>query len=691
MAFTVWVYRHTVPPVAAWKRTILKIFRVMSLAILLLLLFKPVMSLFTEETDIPILAVLVDDSASMGLPESNGVRSEVVDNVLDDPVWVELDGRFDIRYYTFSDSVGIWGREQGDSLGFDGTGTNLSSAWQRVESGLREGNYAAAVILSDGNNNAGENPVRQAQYSSVPLFTVGIGDSTPARDAMVVQTITNEICYADDEVPLDVRVRGVGIQGETSVLTLLGPNGEDMGAESVRWNDDFFEENIRFTFVPSEPGTWKYQVSLSNSPDEMTTNNNRKSFYIKVLESKVNVLALAGAPSFDLEFLVKALEKNPQVSYVLRTLNQYGDYYEGSLPNRDNMSEVDLIVFNHYPTAITKLDDLQRVMRPVTAHDIPVLFLMGPEVSLRKVDVVSEILPVRPGKFQGETVEVSCTGAASHLIFEDDAGNPWVAWEKLPPLWAMSGVFSVKQGGQVISEALSSTGNVPIPAVVVRKAGLRKSMAVCAWGLWKWGFQASLESSETLDTFLDRSIRYLVTREEDKLLRITTSKPIYQGGETVHLSAQVYNEDYQPVDGAEVEVMISAGDETVRLVLDGEGNGRYRGDLSAWTEGEYTFEGSARRGSLLGEDRGKFTVEAFNIEYLNTAMNVSLLRTVAVQSGGAFHTLETVSELAEDLQFSARIRAASWEIPVWNRAWLLWVLIGLLSLEWLIRKRSGMM
>ncbi len=690
-AFTVWVYRHTVPPVAAWKRTILKIFRVMSLAILLLLLFKPVMSLFTQETDIPILAVLVDDSASMGLPESNGMRSEVVDNVLDDPVWAELDERYDIRYFAFSDSVRTWSHDQGDSLGFDGTGTNLSSAWQRVESGLREGNYAAAVILSDGNNNAGENPVRQAQYSTVPLFTVGIGDSTPARDAMVVQTITNEICYADDEVPLDVRVRGVGIQGETSVLTLLGPSGEDLGAEPVRWKDDFFEETIRFTFVPKEPGTWKYQVSLSNSLDEMTTDNNRKSFYIKVLESKVTVLILAGAPSFDLEFLIKALEKNPQVSYVLRTLNQHGDYYEGLFPSRDDMSGTDLIVFHHYPTATTKLGDLQRVMGAVTAHDIPVLFLMGPEVSLRKVDVVSEILPVRPVRFRGKTIEVSCTGAASHLIFEDDAGNPWVAWEKLPPLWAMPGVFSVKQGGQMISEALPATGNAPIPVVVVRKAGLRKSMAVCAWGLWKWGFQASLESSETLDTFLDRSIRYLVTREEDKLLRITTSKPIYQGGETVHFSAQVYNEDYQPVDGAEVEVRISAGDETVRLVLDGEGNGRYRGDLSAWTEGEYTFEGRAKRRGLLGEDRGKFTVEAFNIEYLNTAMNVSLLRTVAIQSGGEFHTPETVGELAEELQFPARTRTASWEIPVWNRAWLLWVLIGLLSLEWLIRKRSGML
>jgi hypothetical protein len=483
----------------------------------------------------------------------------------------------------------------------------------------------------------------------------------------------------------------VGIQGETSVITLSDPNGEDIGVKSVRWKDDFFEETVRFTFTPKESGTWKYQVSLSELQNEMTTNNNRKSFYIKVLESKVTVLVLAGAPSFDLEFLLKALEKNPQVSYVLRSLNRHGDYYEGSIPDQDDMSSVDLIVFNHYPTSVTKLDDLHRVTGAVTGYDIPVLFLMGPEVSLRKVDVISEVLPVRPIRFQGETAEVSCTGAAEHVIFENEAGNSWVAWGKLPPLWAKSNVFRVKQGGQVIAEASSTGGDVAIPAVVVQKAGLRKSMAVCAWGLWKWGFQVSLESSETLDTFLDRSIRYLVTREEDKLLRITTSKPIYQGGESVHFSAQLYNEDYQPVDGAEVEVLISAGDETVRLVLDGEGNGRYRGDLSAWTEGEYTFEGRSKRGSLLGEDRGKFTVEAFNVEYLNTAMNVTLLRTVAAQSGGTFHTPETVSVLSEELQFPVRTRTASWEIPVWNRAWLLWVLIGLLSLEWLIRKRSGML
>jgi hypothetical protein len=689
--FTLWVYRHTVPPVASWKRTVLRVLRVLSLAVLLLLLWKPVLSFFVEESDVPILAVLIDDSASMGLQSEGATRSDAVQALLQEPVWKNLSDRFDIRYFAFADSVWSVPKDKLDQLAFNRTGTNLYNAWQGVETALRDGNYAAALILSDGDNNAGENPVRMAQYSMVPIFTVGMGDSTPARDAMIVQTITNQICYTGDEVPLNVLVRGVGIQGETSIIKLIGPDGENLGAQSVHWKSDFFEDNVRFTFIPKEAGTWKYEVFLEPLPDELTTNNNRKSFYIKVLESKVNVLILAGAPDFDLEFLVKSLQANPRISYTQRTQKAHGGYYEGAFPSADDLRRTNLIILHHYPSAETPMGDLIAISNAAKSSDLPVMFLMGSEVSLRKLDMISDIVPVRTVRYADQTVEVSCAGGASHVIFENDEGQVWIKWEGLPPVWMKPYIFAAKDGSQVIAIAYPPNGAEPVPAIVVRKAGMTKSMAVLPWGLWKWGFQRSQEQSSTLESFVDRSIRYLVTREEDKRLRITTSKPIYQGGETVRFSAQVYNEDYQPVDGADVEVRVSAGGETVRLGLDGEGNGRYSGDLSPWTEGEYSFQGTAKRGGLLGEDRGKFTVEAFNIEFLNTAMNPTLLRTVATQSGGAFTTSQDFASLATGLHFPRKQRTVSWEVPLWNRAWLLWVFIGLLAVEWLIRKRSGML
>jgi len=689
--FTWWVYRHTVPPVSSWRRNLLKILRALSLAVLLLLLWKPVFSFLVEESEIPILAVLIDDSASMGLQEGAGKRSDAVEKVLQDPAWSDLSNRFDVRFYGFADSVWAVPKDKLDQLAFDRTGSNLYGAWQRVESALRDENYAAELILSDGDNNAGENPVRMAQYSVVPLFTIGVGDSTPARDAMIVQAVTNEICYSGDRVPLDVQVRGVGIRGETSVLKLTGPKGENLGVQSIRWKDDFFEESAHFTFIPKDAGTWKYEVSLDPIEGELTTSNNRKSFYIKVLESKVSVLVLAGAPDFDLEFLTKILHDNPRISHSLLTQTSQGGYYEGTFPSAEELSKKNLIILHHYPSAETSMGNLATLSAIVKQKDVPVLFFMGPEVSLRKLDVIADIIPVRTARYSDQTVEAQCTGGVSHVIFQNDEGNVWIRWEGLPPLWMRPNLFLEKDGSQVIAVASVPASAAPAPAIVVRKAGWMKSMALLPWGLWKWGFQRSAEQAVTLETLVDRSIRYLVTREEDKLLRITTSKPIYQGGETVRLSAQVYNEDYQPVDGAEVEVHIAAGGQTVRLVLDGEGNGRYGGDLSPWTEGEYTYQGTANRGGLLGEDRGKFTVEAFNIEYLNTAMNPTLLRTVASQSGGSFVTPDRFDSLAAQLQFPRKARAVSWEVPMWNRAWLLWIFVGLLAVEWLIRKRSGML
>jgi hypothetical protein len=689
--FTLWVYRHTVPPVASWKRTVLKILRGLSLAVVLLLLWKPVLSFLIAHNQPPILAVLIDDSASMGLQEGDQKRSDVVKTILGNPVWSDLAKRFDVRYFAFADSPQALSEDRAKGLTFDKTGTDLCSAWQRVESGLREGNYAAAVILSDGDNNAGENPVRLAQYSSVPLYTVGIGDSTPARDAMIVQTVTNDICYAGDEVPLDVRVRGVGIHGESSTVKLTGANDENLGSQSVRWTQDFLEQTIRFTFTPEHAGMWKYQVSLDPLPNELTTNNNRKSFYIKVLESKVSVLVFAGSPDFDLEFVIKMLHGNPRINTVFRTQNPQGGYYEDAFPSIDVLDKTDLIILHHYPSSTTSLSDLQSIADVVKRKDCPILFLMGPEVSLRKLDVISEILPIRPLHFSGQTLEVQCSGLTSHVIFEDDEGKQWIKWELLPPLWASSQFYDVKPGSQVTAMASPKSGGETMPAMIIRKSGLKKTMAVMPWGLWKWGFQLSPELSKTLETFLDKSIRYLVTREEDKLVRISTSKPIYQGGESVKFSAQVYNEDYQPVDGADMEVLVTTGAQTVKLMLESEGNGRYGGDLSAWTEGEYSYQGKATRGNLLGEDRGKFTVEAFNIEFLNTTMNAPLLRTVAAQSGGIFATAGTFGQMAEQLRFPSKVHTASWEVPIWNRAWLLWVFIGLLSIEWIIRKRSGML
>ncbi|MFQ5677058.1 MAG: hypothetical protein ACE5G1_14275, partial [bacterium] len=122
------------------------------------------------------------------------------------------------------------------------------------------------------------------------------------------------------------------------------------------------------------------------------------------------------------------------------------------------------------------------------------------------------------------------------------------------------------------------------------------------------------------------------------------------------------------------------------------GRGRYEGALQVLQGGDYEFSGTAHlQGRILGRDSGKFSVEEFSLEYQNTRMNEDLLKRIATESGGEFYTTENFAGLPEKLKFPEKYVSLKNEWEIWNRVPLLISCIFLLSVEWFIRKRKGML
>ena len=59
IAFTVYTYRYTVPPVSKSKKTLLMVLRSIGLSLLLFVLFEPVISIISGKEEDPKLAVLI--------------------------------------------------------------------------------------------------------------------------------------------------------------------------------------------------------------------------------------------------------------------------------------------------------------------------------------------------------------------------------------------------------------------------------------------------------------------------------------------------------------------------------------------------------------------------------------------------------------------------------------------------------
>jgi hypothetical protein len=86
-----------------------------------------------------------------------------------------------------------------------------------------------------------------------------------------------------------------------------------------------------------------------------------------------------------------------------------------------------------------------------------------------------------------------------------------------------------------------------------------------------------------------------------------------------------------------------------------------------------------------------FAVEPFNVELLDSRARFDLLRQVAQVSGGGFAPAAHADTLLSKLKFEPRVVVTRHEVSLWRKGLLIWVIIALLAVEWILRKRSGML
>ncbi len=236
------------------------------------------------------------------------------------------------------------------------------------------------------------------------------------------------------------------------------------------------------------------------------------------------------------------------------------------------------------------------------------------------------------------------------------------------------------------------------PLFLVRHRNQLRSAALLAAGVWRWkNVPEDLgDAGEAWATLFSNTLQWITTQEDDRPVRVATVESLFSGGDDVAFTGQVYDESLNPVDGAELELNVIADDDTrYPYAMDGVGNGRYALSIGALPEGNYRYEATANRnGVALGQDRGTFAVGGLTLEFKETTANAPLMRQIAARSDGNFLSPENLNDLPELLLQSGRFVPTITEDrheDELRRMYLFFtIVVALLTTEWLIRKRSGM-
>jgi len=704
VGFTLFVYRWTNPPVSRTLRYLLITLRTIALLIVLFMLFEPILGLSWYKTQKPLIGILIDTSGSMGLTDARGSRADVVRAVLSKSIFAELSEDNELEFYKFDDRSEELRELQPDSVTFNGDGTDIQAALHAFREKTADKYLRAVVMLTDGADNLGDNPARYAGEYGVPIFPIPVGDPAEQRDVLISRVTTNQITYAKNKVPVEVIVRANGYDNVRIPIALkLGKQVLD--TQTIQLSGSTLESKVIMHLVPETDGIFKYQISIPKLEGELTTLNNQKIFYVKVLKSRMKILMIAGSPSADFSFMKRALQSDENIEVEVFIGKKDGQFYQGRFPSDiGDLSRYDCFILIDFPRPRSLMSVLQTIKQVIDKHATPLLFISGENVYFNKLEPLKAYLPIRlqVSKTHERLVYVKPVGSGLNhpmVRLDEEHADNVMKWSELPPIYYPYLNVKVIEGAQTLTIIDKARSRIPASLpdqalVVTKRTGSQKSAAILGYGLWRWDFLmwGIDKDNQLYQRFLNNSIRWLVTKEDSKLLRITADKEIYRGGEPISFSAQAYFEDYRPMDGAEMHVIIRKGERQHEIKLDGMGDGKYEGQIPVLDDGDYTFVGTARyKGRDIGSDTGKFSVEQFNIEFQSTRMKAELLQQIAQQSGGEVVFPDSLSKLTEKLVFPPKRTRQSREWELWNKLTLMIIAIVCLAGEWFIRKRKGML
>jgi hypothetical protein len=688
--YSFYVYRFTIPQIQPFKKAILVTLRVLALLVLCLIIFEPILNLSKKLTLEPSNLVFIDKSRSITIDDGTE-RTSKVKKILDD--FSAYTSESNLNFSAFGNSVTDVSADSLDEIKFTDGSTNLQEIFNQVK--RSDKNIASITLITDGVITSGSNPYYDAINLGIPVFTIGIGDTTQRKDVELKKVLHNDFIYTETPACIIATIHHKGFAGETVTASLYEDN-KFISKQTFNLSDAGIQ-NISFDYHANTSGEKKLSIVLSNLEDEFTTANNKQVFYVNILSNKIKVMLLASSPSADVTFIKNSLarDENIEINSIVQLSR---DKFLDKL-NYQILDSADVLFLIGFPSDATPDELLNRVIAKIKEYKIPFFLTLSAGVSINKLAKLGTELPFTFSQnFAGfrEVQPNILPEQISNPILQQSEKNLLDAWNNLPPVLQPSLIFSSRIESKTLAQIKFNNNIVNSPLILSNNFNGKRSIAVLAKDIWKWKLQVAPKGLDLFDSFIVNSLRWLRASEDQKPVKIKTSKKIFSQGEKVEFIGEVFDESLNPISDAGIKIKISSNENKYETDMQNVGPGLYEGSININETGDYSFSAEAITDSrILGKDNGSFNIGGIDVEMINPVMNYPLLNLLANETGGEYYFPDDYSQLLNRLKElkinSSKEKIVTSEINLWSDTWMLMIAILLFSLEWFIRKRNGML
>lgn len=604
----------------------------------------------------------------------------------------------------------------------------------------RESDGVAALVLSDGQHNAGSPPQLLGEELGdlgVPVFAIGFGGEISPGDMALVAVKAPEAAYFKDRIRGEVRLSDNMPGGIGYKIVISEKDGEILWEKEVESNGSGqrlipFQFNLQaLAEARREEAQERDGIDLRAIPihldarielideigegsEEAIADNNARPFFVRATTQKRKVLIIDARPRWEMRYIGSLFERderwevNSLIEFLapgekLRSWTR-GDEV-GQFPgSKSELFSYDLIVLGEVSPSLFRPGEIEWLEQFVSQRGGGLIAIDGQRGHLRehRRTALGKAVPVEWLPPQG------VDKPAKFILTESGRRQPWLQigategesdslWRDMPvPHWSAS--VKALPGTETLVEV--QVGGEKRPVFVSRRYGAGKVLysAVDEW--WRWRYDVGDLHHGRLWNQATQWACEPPFAVQGKFVSLATDRFAVDPGDTVFLRARIRNDAGKPVDeGDFVAVVTNKEDDTiiaeVELAPDANSGGIFRGRTPPLAPGVHEISIRPKYDGAGNKDyaaRTEVVVGALQgHEFDSLALNRESLESITEGSQGHFFYEDEALQLPELLESIDRKRVIASETTLWSSYWWFLPIMFLLTGEWVMRKKAGML
>lgn len=602
---------------------------------------------------------------------------------------------------------------------------------------------AGMVLLTDGGQNRGldlSTAAEAAAAANVRVHSIGFGPNEAPANLVLAELIAPERAYPGDTLTMQAVVRAQDMSGqqiELQTLRRIAPHGKDTNQPTaVDWelidtqvlpiDSDDVLQTVRIETQPGEPGEYVYEVRALPTPRESQTDDNAQQAEVSVIDRETRVLLFAGGPARDYRFLRNQLQRDRSftVDVLLESgttgISQDANEILTEFPTTaEQLSKYDAIVAFD-PNWSTLSTEQVRWLEQWVAQQAGGLVVVPGRINTprwgadARMRTIRGLYPVRMSqqlldlRSDGENREVSQPvtltreGAeAEFLWLADSREDSDQSWEEFEGVFSAIEHNGPKPGATVYAQVSDDSTDNDGPAYLVgHYYGAGQVLMIGSGELWRLR-KNDINHYERLWTSLLRHTsqgRLLQGSPRGKLL---LAQDRFELGATVAVRAMMSDAQMEPLSADSVMLDLELpGGRTSQLALsaDAARAGNFAGEFRVTLPGAYRLSLAVPdstdeltrtiRVTTPQLEVGQTTRDAAALDKLATSTGAIYYQTPRLALEGDLKTPSLFAATPSQARSKRVVGSVDTDFAKQQSLWLLGLVAGALSLEWIVRRLS---